>query len=32
MYVSFAPADASSLDWTVDKEVGEGEDEKLFLG
>jgi E3 ubiquitin-protein ligase listerin len=31
MYVSFAPADASSLDWTVDKEVGEGEDEKLVL-
>jgi hypothetical protein len=34
---SFAPVDAeaaadtSSLDWTVDKEVGEGEDEKLAL-
>lgn len=30
-HVSFAPADASSLDWTVDKEVREGEDEKLVL-
>jgi hypothetical protein len=36
-HVSFAPADAeaaadaSSLDRTVDKEVGEGEDEKLVL-
>jgi hypothetical protein len=36
-HVSFAPvdaeaaADASSLGWTVDKEVGEGEYEKLAL-
>jgi hypothetical protein len=36
-HVSFVPADAeaaadaSSLDWTVDKEVGEGEDERLVL-
>jgi hypothetical protein len=26
-----AAADMNSLDWTVDKEVGEGEDEKLVL-
>jgi hypothetical protein len=38
MHVSFATANAeaaanmSFLDWTVDKEVGEGEDEKLVLG
>jgi hypothetical protein len=37
-HVSFAPADAevaadaSSLDRTVDEEVGEGEDENLVLG
>jgi hypothetical protein len=31
MHVSFAAADVSSLNWTVDKEVGEGEDEKLVL-
>jgi hypothetical protein len=31
MYVSFAPADTSSLDWMVDKEVGEGKVEKLVL-
>ncbi|KAI0273234.1 hypothetical protein BGY98DRAFT_998534 [Russula aff. rugulosa BPL654] len=30
-HVSFAPADASSLDRTVDKEVGGGEDEKFVL-